>query len=202
MTAAVPDDAWMEKTIIALTVAGGSDVTFGALTESVDFDGGDKGINGVPLVNGGRITKWDPQTDKEITLEAYPLYAGTTTGTTGKGFYDLMNTADTSLPVSITNDYTRQRLRASFLWTNDPNATSATGTTTANYQGIRLTFANAIVTSIKESFTDKVLKYTIKLKCPAFKKDATANFRMEHCEGTGGSDILPAFASYTTSANW
>ena len=39
MTAATPDDAWMERCYVAIAVAGGSNVLFGAMTETVDFDG-------------------------------------------------------------------------------------------------------------------------------------------------------------------
>ena len=37
---------------------------------------------GIPILNGGRVTKWTPEGDSSITFEAYPLEVGTDTGTT------------------------------------------------------------------------------------------------------------------------
>ena len=68
MAADATNDAWMEECLIAISKIGGSDLTFHALTETVDFDIGDKDIEGVPLVNGGRVTKWTPEADSTITF--------------------------------------------------------------------------------------------------------------------------------------
>ena len=71
------EDAWMEEALVAISIIDGSDVQFAALTETIDFDVGEKDIEGIPLVNGGRVTKWNPEGDTTVTLEAYPLQAGT-----------------------------------------------------------------------------------------------------------------------------
>ncbi len=73
MTAAAVDDAWMEVCLIGVSKIGGSEMQFAALTETVDFDIGEKDIEGIPLTNGGRVTKWNPEGDSTITFEAYPL---------------------------------------------------------------------------------------------------------------------------------
>ena len=122
MTAAAVDDAWMEVCLIAISKAGGSDLQAAGETMTVDFDIGEKDIEGIPLVNGGRMTKWTPEGDSSITFEAYPLEAGTDTGTTLKGFYDLMHTVDAVVPIRITNDRNRDKYRVLVLWTNDPSA--------------------------------------------------------------------------------
>jgi len=161
MTAAVVDDAWMEACLIAISKVGGSDIQFAALTETVDFDIGEKDIEGVALVNGGRVTKFSPEGDSSITFEAYPLQAGTDTGTTGKGFFDLMHTVDSSVPIRITNDHNRDKYRVLVLWTNDPTPTTAQAATANTYSALRIGMAEGFFTSVKPSFTDGILKFTV-----------------------------------------
>ena len=202
MTAAAVDDSWMEVCLIAISIAGGSDIQFAGLTETVDFDIGEKDIEGIPLVNGGRMTKWTPEGDSTITFEAYPLEAGTDTGTTGKGFFDLMHTVDASVPIRITNDRNRDKYRVLVLWTNDPTPTTAQSVTANTYSAFRIGMADGHFTSAKPSFTDGELKFTVMYKVAAFDKAAAGNVMMESCAGTTAGDILPAIASYTSSAKF
>lgn len=202
MAAIATDDAWQETCLIAISAEGGSDVQFAALTETIDFDRGDKDIEGVPLVNGGRVVKWNPEGDTTITFEAYPLEAGTDTGSEGKGFYDLMNTQDATVPIRVLNDHTRTRYRILCLWTNDTTVTTAQSATTDTFSALRLGFADVYFTSVKPSFTDGILKYTIMAKLAPYNKAADANLLEESAAGTTVTDILPAIASYTTSAKF
>jgi len=202
MTAAATDDAWMETCLIAISIAGGSDIQFAGVTETVDFDIGEKDIEGIPLVNGGRVTKFTPEGDSSITFEAYPLQAGTDTGSTGLGFYDLMHSVDASVPIRVTNDRDRDKYRVLVLWTNDPTPTTAQEITTDTYSAFRIGMADGHFTSAKPSFTDGVLKFTVTYKCAAFDKSAVGNVMMESCAGSTAGDILPAIASYTSSAKF
>ena len=199
MTAVAVDDAWQEKCLIAVSLIGGSDIAFGGLTETVDIDMGEKDIEGIPLVNGGRVTKWTPEGDTTVTFEAYPLQAGTDTGTTGLGFFDLMNVVDASVPIRVLNSRTRNKYRVLILWTNDSTVTTAQSVTTNTYSALRLGFAGGYFTSVKPSFTDGALKFTVMYKCAAFDKDAVSNILTESCAGSTAGDILPAIAGYTTS---
>jgi len=79
-------DAWMETCLIGISPIGEQEVQFAGIVETMDFDIGEKDIEGKPLVNGGRITKWLSEGDSEVTLEAYPLEAGN-----ANGLYDLMH---------------------------------------------------------------------------------------------------------------
>ena len=81
-------DSWSETALISITAQGGSDVQFACLTETVDLDIGDKDFDVINSLCGGRIVKFNPQEPTSITLEAYPLEAGTATGTTVTGFFD------------------------------------------------------------------------------------------------------------------
>jgi len=202
MTADAVDDAWMEECLIAISKVGGSDLNFSALTETVDFDIGDKDIEGVPLVNGGRVTKWTPEADSSITFEAYALQAGTDTGSVGLGFHDLMHSVDAAVPIRITNSRNRDKYRILVLWTNDSTATTAQSATAADSSAYRIGMAEGYFTSVKVSFTDGIVKLTATFKCAAFDKSGAGNVMEESCAGASGSDKLPAVASYTTSAKF
>jgi len=199
MTAAATDDAWMETCLIAISIQAGSDIQFAGVTETVDFDIGEKDIEGIPLVNGGRVTKFTPEGDSSITFEAYPLQAGTDTGTTGLGFYDLMHSVDSSVPIRVTNDRDRDKYRVLVLWTNDSTVTTAQETTTNTYSALRIGMADGHFTSVKPSFTDGILKFTVTFKVAAFDKSATGNVMMESCAGSAAGDILPTIAAYTSA---
>ena len=202
MTAAAIDDAWMETCLIAISIQGGSDIQFAGVTETVDFDIGEKDIEGIPLVNGGRVTKFTPEGDSSITFEAYPLEAGTDADAVGLGFYDLMHTVDASVPIRITNDRNRAKYRVLVLWTNDPTPTTAQSVTANTYSALRIGMADGHFTSVKPSFTDGTLKFTVTFKVAAFDKSASGNVMMESCAGSTAGDILPAIASYTSSAKF
>ena len=202
MVAVAVEDAWMETCLIAISIQGGSDIQFASLTETVDFDIGEKDIEGVALTNGGRVTKWTAEGDSSITFEAYPLEAGTDSGTDGNGFFDLMHSADASVPLRITNDRNRDKYRVLVMWTNDPTVSTGQAITTDTYSALRIGLADGHFTSVKPSFTDGILKYTITYKCAAFDRDGAGNVMMESCAGASGTDILPAVASYTTSAKF
>ena len=202
MTAAAVDDAWMETCLVAISIQGGSDIQFASVTETLDFDIGDKDIEGTVLVNGGRVTKFTPEGDSSITFEAYPLQAGTDTGATGLGFYDLMHSVDASVPIRVVNDRDRDKYRVLVMWTNDPTPTTAQAITNTNYSAFRIGLADGHFTSAKPSFTDGILKFTVTYKCAAFDKSGNGNVMMESCAGSTGADILPAVASYTSSAKF
>lgn len=202
MTAAAVDDAWMETCLVAIAALDGSDVQFAGITATLDFDIGEKDIEGIALVNGGRVTKFVPEGDSSITFEAYPLEAGTDSGTTGKGFFDLLHTADATVPIRVINDRNRTKYRILALWTNDSTATTAQSATAENYSALRIGMADGHFTSVKPSFTDGELKFTVTYKCAAFDKSAEGNVMMESCAGSTSLDKLPAIAAYTASNKW
>lgn len=202
MTADAVDDAWMEECLIAISKTGGSDLNFSALTNTVDFNPGDKDIEGIPLTNGGRVTKWSPEGDSEITFEAYPLQAGTDTGATGLGYSDLMHDVDAAVPIRVINSRTRDKYRVLVLWTNDSTATTAQSTTAEDASALRIGLADGHFTSAKYSFTDGILKLTATFKCTAFDKAAVGNILVESCAGSTALDKLPAIASYTSSCKY
>ena len=211
MTAAAApvDDAWQQVCLISIAELGGAEVKFHALTETVKIDMGEKGMEGKPLVNGGRMVKFDAEKDAVLTFEAYALEAATdptdVTAKNGKGFFDLMHKQSSALtaPIRITNNHTRTKYRVLFLWTNDPSATNAeaatTTTDTYTYEGIRYGFCDVYFIKVDSDFTDGVLKFTIEARCAAFDKDVNSNKLMESCAGSSATDILPAISAYTST---
>lgn len=202
MTADQVDDAWMETCLISISKIGGTELAAHGVTETVDLPFAEKDIEGIPIVNGGRITKWNPEGDSEITLEAYPLQVGTDTGSTLQGFEDLMHSVDANVPIRVINNRNRDKYRIVVMWTNDSTAATAVSVTAENASALRAGLADAHITSVKKSFTDGILKYTIKIKCAAFDKAGEGNVLSESAAGFSATDILPAIAAYTTSNKW
>jgi len=194
-------DTWSETCLIAIAAQGGSNVKFQAITETVDMDIGDKDFDIIATLAGGRLVKFTPQAETTITFEAYPLDAGTDTGIIGKGFFDLMNTADTNQPVQISADRIRNKYRVAIMWTTDTSITDATSAVTysSTVQALRFVAADGYFISVKPSFTDGVQKVSVKFKVPAFDSAGSANIKMESISGTG---VLAALAAYTTSVKW
>lgn len=192
-------DAWMEQCLVAITVQGGTAVAFASLTETVDIDMGSKDIEGIPILNGGRVTKWNPEGDTTVTFEAYPIEAGTDSGATGKGFFDLLHSADATQPISITNNHTRNKYRVALCWTDDPNMTDATTANAASTRALRLAFADGMFTSVKPSFTDGILKFNVVFKVVPFDKSNNGNIKVESSDG---SAQLAALAAYTNAVKF
>jgi len=191
-------DSWKEVCKVDFAAQSGSNIQFQALTETIDIDLADKDIEGIALVNGGRVAKYVPQGDTEITLECYPVQAGTSSGTIGYGFFGMFCTEDTSQPISITNDRTRNNYRLAILWT-DSSAVTAASDAVNTGNAFRFVAADGYLTSVKPSFTDSILKFTVKYKVTAFDKSANGNMKYESIDNTG---TLAALAAYTSSAKW
>ncbi len=189
-------DSWSEIGYVSITALSGSAVEFRTLTETVAIDIGDKEFDTIPIINGGRVVKFIPQESTEITLEAYPVEAGTVSGGVGKGFFDLLNTQDASQPLSVSVDHTRTKYRMALLWTDATDITTAETTVSGAKAGLRILCADGFFTSAKPSFTDGILKWTVKYKVPAFDKDAVANVKIE---STDGSATLSGTSAYTAS---
>lgn len=201
MAADATNDAWMETCIIAIAVQGGNDIKFAGVTETMDFEFGEKDIEGIPLVNGGRMTKFVPEGDSQVTFEAYPLEAGTSAtaaDSSGTGFFDMLHQKDSTAPIRVLNSRLRSKYRCLFLWTNDAAAVTAYQTTAANKSALRIGMADGYFTSVKASFTDGVLKFTCVYKCAAYDKAGNSCVMVESCAG-GAADVLPVIAAYTTS---
>ncbi len=127
-------DAWMEEALVGISIIGSEEVQFSSIVETADFDIGEKDIEGLALVNGGRVTKHIPEGDSSITFEVYPLKAGA-----GEGFFDLLHgnedvvsgTTTTATPnklVDTSENFTTQGVRVGDRINNTTDTTYATVT--------------------------------------------------------------------------
>ena len=198
-------DVWSETALIAIAAQGGTNVKFACMTETVDIDIGDKDFDVISGLCGSRLIKFTPQDVTTVTMEAYPLQAGTegmTTATTGTGFFDLVNTVDAANPLVIPVDRTRTPYRIAIMWTDKVSETDATAAiTTPTNTALRFVAADGYFTSVKPSFTDKILKFTVNFKVPPFDKNGSANIKMESVAGATTA-TLTALASYTSTIKW
>ena len=199
------DGAWSETALVSIAAQAGTDVKFASITETVDIDIGDKDFDVIATLSGGRLVKFNPQEPTTITLEAYPVDAATegfTTATTGAGFFDLMNTYDAAQPLVVTNDRSRNKHRIAIMWTDSSSETDATAATVApTNEALRIVAADGYFTSVKPSFTDGVLKFTVVYKVPPFDSSGSGNVKIESVSGSATA-TMTALASYTSSAKW
>lgn len=194
------NDTWSETAKVAIAAQSGADVQFVTITETVDIDIGDKDFDVIATLAGGRLVNFKPQDVTTITLEAYPTEAGTDTGTTGKGFFDLVNTLDTSQAVVVPVDRTRSKYRVAVMWTDaDVNAEAQVVSPTNT--ALRVVASDGYFISAKPSFTDGLLKFTVKYKVPPFDKSGSANVKVESVSGSTTATLSP-LASYTSSVKF
>jgi len=191
-------DAWEEIALIGIQRLNGTEVQFAGLTESIDFDEGEKDIEYIPIVNGGGVTKNVPAKESTITLEAYPLQKGTYASATATGFDDLFHGDDSG---DVINTTTKDRFRVTIMWTKSTTATaSGAVTAAAGNPTYRRAYAEARLTSVKPSFTDGILKFSVKFKVPPFGKDAVGNIKVQSLSNTDATG-LTALAAYAQSGD-
>lgn len=189
-------DTFSEVALLSITRKAGTDRNFAVYVESFKEGGGAKDFESIATTKGGRLKKFNPQEDFEVTIEGYGLEVGTDTGTDGLGWYDLMYTQDTSQPMSISVDRTREEFRLAIMVTDNATQSSATAVTTTLDKAMRKTYKNGHFTNVEADFGDKVMKFSITFKCPPFASDGTANVTFESTDGTA-LKVLPALAAYT-----
>ena len=195
------DGTWSELALVAITAQAGAAVEYQAITETIDIDIGNKDFDVISTLSGARLVKFTPQEPTTITLEAYPLDAGTDTGATGEGFFDLMNTPDTSQPVVIATTRTRTKYRMAIMWTDASSITADGQVITPTNSALRVVAADGYFTSVKPSMTDGLVKFTITYKVPPFDASGNANVKIESISGSATA-TMTALASYTSSVKF
>lgn len=192
-------DAWMEEALIAISLQGGSDVLFTSLTETMQFSGAEKDFDPITLVNGGRISKWTAQTPVTVTCDMYPLQAGTESGTSATGVFDLLEQdGGGSQPLSITNTRSRTPVRVAMMWTDSTSQTDPCEATTDGDKAIRITYADGYVISAVPDFSDGILKFQVQIKFAPFDKSGASNFKYESTDGSS-TNTVAALSAYTSS---
>ena len=182
-------NAWTEFCLIGVIPNdGAAEVQLAGCTEDITgIDFGDKDIEGMPLVNGGRVVKKKPQEDESITFKGYPI--GVANDGTGYGQFFSGTVLPTADPFIIFNDARRRTNRVTLTWREDLPAafgTLAAGSAVpAGTGAYRITAINAYCTHYKPSFDDKILSAEVTFKWAPFNKTGTPN-RREESVGTGG----------------
>lgn len=190
-------DMWSEKALLSICKKGESDANYQVLITNIETPSGEKGFESIANLAGGRIKKFTPQEDIEITLEGYAVEVGTDTGTTGKGFFDLMHTGGSSQPLSISVDHSRDEYRMALMVTDNSSQTSAADATSDGDKAMRFVFKNGHFTKVDASMSpEDGLKFSITYKVPPFDKSGNANVTYESTDGTSGA-TLEALGNYS-----
>jgi len=198
--------AWMEKgyaTIEKYGTANSANLSGVLDRSSLDISIGDKAMESIPTLNLARVYKYDPEGDSEISFDLYLKDMGTSSG--GIDLFFIDTTVYTSGKIDVVHSQTREKMRLTILFTNDPVPSTATttvnATTTLAYAARRYIFADAYITSYKTSFTDGILKVSVTMKVPPYDGSATANIGYQSLDGSTSSS-LAALGSYTATTKW
>lgn len=194
MTQANRPDTWdaSSKTLLTIKKKGGTARHFRATVTSTDKTGGVKDFDAIANYKGGFLKAHKDATPVELTFEGYATEIGTGTGTEGLGFDDLMNTEDTTQPLSVSLDGSREEYIVVYERTTDSSATDALAASSTGARALRYSFKNGHFIDVAwNDTTDKLLKYTFKFKLAPADRDGTSNFVAESVDGTG-SAVLPA----------
>jgi len=188
-------EAWSETALITVVGSSGTISTamnIAALTDTIDIDQGDRDIEGVPSLSGGRMVKKLPEGDTEITFEGYPIGIGDADSASPDGLMQaFLGGTDTTVPFSVdSSNLTRNTYSVYILWTDDTAATIGTTSIASGKNALRYKFANCYMTSCKASMTDGILKGTFKFKCPPRNQAGTANITVESTDGTASMNTL------------
>lgn len=190
--------AWSEIAYVTIWKCGDpTGAEYAALTETIDIDQGTKDMEYVSTLYGGKIGKRVPQGELTISFDAYPLsiggeISGQATGTAV--LFQGGTTWPTTQPAVIYSTPHRDVYRISVLWTDDPSSgLTGAGATGIGYNAYRFTVASAINTEMNPSFTDGLLKVSMKFKASPYNKWRVANVREESTDGTAGLSALSTY---------
>ena len=201
----VVPDAWSETALVAITPVGYGEILFETLSSSIDCDDGEKPVEWIPNLKGGRITKFGPKEDTTLTLELYPILTHNTawpaaaTSATAEGVYDLLQGATTT---TLTIDSVgRAKVRCVIMWSDNltlVNPTVAIPTTTT---ADRVIYAEGYVTKVKREFSpSEPQKTTVTLKFPA--TDKTGNGCQAVQNHAANDATISALNAYTNTTKW
>lgn len=209
-------DVWSETALVAISPKGGTDQDFIARVETIDIDEGDKPVDYINNIQGGRLRQKNPQESTTVTLELYPVSIEATDEGLSAWFHD--PDADTSTGTftqqgeQIESALARKLFRVIVLWhevgaqtSGGSDIASATDSVGATSAALRWLGAEATLTTLDKSFTDGVLKYTATFEIPAFDKDGGSNTHEDSHDGTDDSSGDPGLAapsSYTDSTKF
>lgn len=189
-------DAWdkSSRTLLTIKEKGGTARSFRTIITSTDKTGGVKDFDTIYNYAEGCIKNHKDVTPVEVTFEGYAVEVGTANNldtSVGKGFDDLMNTADSSQPISVSLDNTRREFIVAFEKTTSTTATDALAITEAGDRAMRAQWKNGHFIDVASNDADGVIKYTLKYKITPFDREGNKNIITESTDGST-SATLPA----------
>lgn len=192
-------DMFSEVALVSIAKDAGSDIDFYTISDSVDFKIGQKDVDFIATLRGGRLANFKPMEATEVTLKLYPTEIGTASGAVGKGCFDLFcaSTTDATQPLSFPVDRSRTKYRVTFLLTDDTTVTSATSAINLNQRGARLIASNGyLVEATPSEYTpESGWVWTCRFKFAPFNKGGTANITAQSSDGTATMTMTTAYVS-------
>ena len=196
MATAMTIESWQETALLTL-VDGTTCHNFALITESFELNTGEKSIEGLATVSGGRIVKWTPEGDTEFTAKIVPIATGFDDATSMEGFWVKFQPQSlagggtvTGNPTSVFNRRFRKTYGVSILQTSGTYPSNATLANATGSDAQRLSMRNSYITSLKQAFgTSDGLTGDVTIKCPAFNKTGNSNVQFE-TTAAGASAVL------------
>ena len=197
-------DSWNKLAKVSIQEKGGTVYQFGARTQDIDINEGDRGGHGEASVDGSRIWIDEPQADGTVTLKMRPIDLDTTSADGGLFQQYRGGTFDTSDPLITDDDgiitgsaaastLLRDEYRISVLWTNDSANTTADGSVTAGKLGLRFVAQSCRIVSHSASFANMDLVINVTLKFPPRSVGNVWNYDWQSCT----TAEMAALAAYT-----
>ena len=196
-------DMFSEVALVNVAKSGGTELNYYTICDSVDFKIGQKDVDFISTLAGGRLSNFKPMEPTEVTLKLYPVEIGTDTANIalakGAGVMDLFcaNTTDATQPLDFTVDRGRTKYRVTFLLTDDTTITSAVSDINLNQVGARLIAKNGfLVEATPSEFTpESGWVWTCKFKFPPFDKDGTGNISGQSSDGTSTTTMAATWST-------
>ena|SRR4030067_200418 len=197
-------DSWTETALITLNIEGVTgDFQMSCLTETLNIDGGEAGVDFIKNLCGGRIPKFSPEEPTTVSIEGYPLQVSAAEGADDdvEGVLNFLYGPATVSDGTMTLVSARNRRKIRFIvrWTTETGV-NAEDALAADEQNLRFVMVAGYATSIKHEFTDDILKVSMELKFAPYDKSGEENYQFESTDGTGTSPAsdLSALAAYTS----
>jgi len=197
-------DTHSERCLVTISPISGSSFNLSPRISSFQVNGGEKGIEGIALMNGGRVTRFLPQSDFELSFDAFFIGLNTISGDDISVSQYINNPAslDTSKPYKTNPSRNRKKFRVTILWLEDTSVTGNNAELTPNTgMAERLSFVGAYLVNDNISFADLIKQNNFKFKVSPFDVDGAANIQHESTIDSA-TDRIESLESYTTSNKW
>ncbi len=186
-----------------------SEIQFAAIVDPTTFvvTLPEKPVESVVNAAGGRIYRFDPEGDGEVTFDILPIELDTTSGvglfqqylgvsgTSDPNAYDTSTQldTDTSWPAGVIR--VGDKFRLVTLDTTDVAATTAGGSTTSSTNSLRFFANNCVFVNMELNRRDNQLKSTVTFKYKPFNKAGTT----KNYGFSSYNSNLAALTAYTTA---